>query len=305
MSTPVVTNPSPLDSTGPRRSSRAELTVDTPDGPLAARLHLPAGPVHALVVAAHGLYLSGNSWNATAELLCARPRAAAVLTYDHRGHGRSPHSRRDGALGLDLLAGDLLAVLHAAAQGLDGAMAFGPSVPMVLAGHSLGAMSALTMLTGQHALPESLRAAVLVSASAGCLTGGGLLRMLPALAARHPGAFERGQSMFRAALTPVIGRPAPNQDDHVLSSLDAAQLLASLGAYDLVARLRQLPVGLPLRLLTGGSDRITPCAHAACIAQAVPGATVRVLPDAGHNLPAERPAAVAATIAGAVDEALD
>ena len=56
-------------------------------------------------------------------------------------------------------------------------------------------------------------------------------------------------------------------------------------------------VDVPVAVLAGAVDRVLPVAESELIASRVPGATLLVFAGAGHMLPLERAAEVAATIA--------
>ena len=279
-------------------------------GGLTAQLHAPAGAT-ALVVLSHGLYLSHRSWSGVMAGLTglaeqiAGNRRVAVLAYDHRGHGVNAglvgnpdsHSDTDPALGLDLLACDLADVLRSAWD-------FVGQIPTVLVGHSLGSMAGLTALTGQltSADRDNLVGLTLVSSSAGALTGGMLLRALPVVAGVHPGIYGYGQKLIRAALSPLIGKPAaaggPGSAacQMSLSALAAAQLLGSLGAYNIIDKLSAALDGLATEVLCGSADRITPVSHSQIIADAAPQARLTVLDGAGHDLPAQAPEQITSAV---------
>lgn len=278
-------------------------------GGLTATLHAPAG-ASALVVLSHGLYLSHHSWSGCLEHLAeqiAGSRTIAVLAYDHRGHGSNAalaagsatQGSADSSAVLDLatLAGDLDEILRAAWAHLG-------QIPTVLVGHSLGSMAALTGLASGAIDRSTLSGLVLVSSSPGGLTGGMLLRLLPAVAGRAPGLFATSQRIVRCALSPVIGPPdtsgAPGGGGHTeaadepatstgLSAVAAAQLLGSLGAYDVADRLGSALTGLATEVLCGGADRITPVTHSRRICDAVRTARLTVLDGAGHSLPTQAP----------------
>lgn len=71
-------------------------------------------------------------------------------------------------------------------------------------------------------------------------------------------------------------------------------------AFDVTDKLAQLD--LPLLAITGESDRMTPPKYAFALADRVPGAKARIVPDAGHLVMVERPAESNELIAGFVQE---
>jgi pimeloyl-ACP methyl ester carboxylesterase len=61
--------------------------------------------------------------------------------------------------------------------------------------------------------------------------------------------------------------------------------------------------GLPVVVLAGGADRLTPVPHARAIAAELPAADLVIYPDAGHMLPYERDTDVAAHLTRLVNSA--
>lgn len=140
--------------------------VTTPDG---VRLNVEvSGPADApvTVLLVHGWTCSTRSWHNQVEGLpqILGPDAVRVVTYDHRGHGRSDAAPA-GSTRLEQLADDLLTVLDEVVG--DG--------PVVYAGHSMGGM---TLMAAADRHPElfgpRIRAAALVSTTSGHLTEGAL-----------------------------------------------------------------------------------------------------------------------------------
>ncbi|TKK83482.1 alpha/beta hydrolase [Kribbella jiaozuonensis] len=121
-------------------------------------------PVTVLLV--HGWTCSTRSWHNQVEKLpeVLGPDAVRVVTYDHRGHGRSDAAPA-GSMRLDQLADDMVTVL-------DEVVGEGP---VVYAGHSMGGM---TLMAAAELYPElfgsRIRAAALVSTTSGHLTEGAL-----------------------------------------------------------------------------------------------------------------------------------
>jgi 3-oxoadipate enol-lactonase len=70
-------------------------------------------------------------------------------------------------------------------------------------------------------------------------------------------------------------------------------------AFDATERLANL--ALPLLALTGEQDRLTPSKFAAFLADRVPGAEARILPEAGHLAMVERPDETNAALRAFVD----
>ncbi|MFF0269615.1 alpha/beta fold hydrolase [Kribbella sp. NPDC004536] len=140
--------------------------VTTADG---VRLNVEVtGPADApvTVLLVHGWTCSTRSWHHQVEGLpqILGRDAVRVVTYDHRGHGRSD-AAPTGSTRLEQLADDLVTVLDEVVG--DG--------PVVYAGHSMGGM---TLMAAADQYPElfgpRIRAAALVSTTSGHLTEGAL-----------------------------------------------------------------------------------------------------------------------------------
>jgi pimeloyl-ACP methyl ester carboxylesterase len=68
-----------------------------------------------------------------------------------------------------------------------------------------------------------------------------------------------------------------------------AQAARMLSTADITADLARLPAGLPIQIIVGQADVITPPAGNLEIAAAFPAASVHVIPGAGHALYLEKP----------------
>ncbi|MET9315257.1 alpha/beta hydrolase [Kribbella sp. NPDC003505] len=183
--------------------------VTTPDG---VRLNVEvAGPADApvTVLLVHGWTCSTRSWHNQVETLpqILGPDAVRVVTYDHRGHGRSD-AAPSGSTRIEQLADDLVTVLDSVVG--DG--------PVVYAGHSMGGMT-LMALADRHPelFGDRIRAAALVSTSSGHITAGALglpKRLEPAAAVLAPramnlvGAGVDRRSARRAATSPAVSTAA-------------------------------------------------------------------------------------------------
>ena len=169
------TTEAPLRLLDAKRDAYVERTVVTSDGVrLAVRDHNPAGREHTVVLL-HGLCLTQDSWAIQIRQLTHRwGSAVRIISYDHRGHGRSAggptHTYRVERLAADLA--DVLRTLRVTG-------------PVTLAGHSLGGMTALAYLSRPAAQrpvePENL---VLIAAAAGRISERGLGRVLASPSAR-------------------------------------------------------------------------------------------------------------------------
>jgi pimeloyl-ACP methyl ester carboxylesterase len=303
----VTVQPGQLERSGVTTSDGVRLNVEV-TGPADA-------PVTVLLV--HGWTCSTRSWHFQVEGLpqVLGPDGVRVVSYDHRGHGRSD-AAPPASMRIEQLAEDVVTVLDSV--GGDG--------PVVYAGHSMGGMT-LMALADRH--PElfgsRIRAAALVSTSCGQMTDGILglpKRLEPAAARLAPRAVhlvgsgidrraalaEREAAKRRAVARAmavqlrraglrrlVFGkRPDPAEVDLFLSDLDLVPggsyggFFEAILRHDLGHALRVLDQ-LPVEVMHGTRDRLLPPRHANRIAAQLPSARLWMYPGAGHMLMQERP----------------
>ncbi|MFM9571770.1 alpha/beta hydrolase [Streptomyces turgidiscabies] len=282
------------------------LSVSAADGtPLAVYRDTPVRPRRddATVVLVHGASVTADLWRLHTRHLTGL--GLGVLRYDQRAHGHT--SRGRAPLTVEQLADDLHQILTRLV----------PTGPLVLAGHSLGAL-VLQELTALH--PQYLtrvRGMVLLSPTARgatVLPGRGprawLLaagRSLAALTCAHaPRAVDllrrRLPGTHPHSLTPRPNRSAdgPPRCRHGVihtATGDLAALWQSLCDYkprDLTV-LSQL--GDRLMLMAGADDRHIPAAHTKHLAVQLPAAALDVLPHTTHALPIRHAALISARIA--------
>jgi pimeloyl-ACP methyl ester carboxylesterase len=263
-----------------------ESTVRTDDGAeLAVAVCGPeTGP---MVVLVHCWTGDRRVWGPVASRLAATHR---VVLYDHRGHGRSTVG--GAGLTLDALADDLRAVLdHVDARGA------------VVAGHSMGGMTAQAFAV-RH--PEVLRDRVagLVLVGTACDgLGTGTAGLPPgAVSTAVTDALLRRPRVGRLLVRNAVGDVCATAHlDAVIETFVAtpghvrADLLRTMHAMDLSAGLAA--VDLPVVILSGTKDQITPPARSRRMAEVLPQARLVALPGAGHMLPWEELDRVTETIA--------
>ena len=226
------------------------------------------------LVLVHGAGAASGIWSMT---MARVARSAHGIAIDLPGHG--PSARGD-------LAALSLERYRDAVGELCGALSLGPSV---LVGHSMGALVALETAL---AWPDRIRALLLVAAAAKIPVDPELLALLRddpdratswladrSLSPRAKPAIRRG---FLAA---GVGRAATPSE---VARADFEIVRAT----DLHPRLAR--IACPIVWLDGADDAMVP---GAC-RDGRPGSVVSV-PDAGHLLPIEAPAAIAEAIAGA------
>ncbi|WP_454793776.1 alpha/beta fold hydrolase [Mycolicibacterium lutetiense] len=258
------------------------------------------GPVDAecTVVMLHGFCLAQATWQPqiTGLQRCSafRPR---IVSFDHRGHGQSATASQDtytiAQLGADIDA--VLTALSVRGQ-------------VILAGHSMGAMSALSFLdrSAGGSRPFQVAGLVLVATAAADLPQRGIGRLLaiPGLTALtqlvahlpHHAATEALRTLARP-LCAAATRLAKLSDGEraafgVASTaaltntalLTAVGFLPSLRDHDLRHVLGAITPATPVMVVSGGADVITPPAAAAELLAAIPHAQHFHDPQAGHML---------------------
>lgn len=272
-----------------RRGRRVERRILAGDGTSIAVTDWACPKVDRTVVFLHGLCLSQGSWSIQRRHILRRygPHAR-IISYDHRGHGDSgsagTHTYR-----IDQLADDLHTVLTA----LD------VRGPVVLVGHSMGAMTALTYVA--RGTSTEVTGMVLCAAAAGGLSthGVGRLLELPAIesliaALTHvpvaaTGAITTPARLALRRLRNVGGERTAAVARVVSDALESTPLstavgfLDSLHHFDIVHALNKITV--PTTIISGGVDLLTPPVLAQTMAAALPRAHHIHLPTSGHMLP--------------------
>ncbi|OBC01893.1 alpha/beta hydrolase [Mycobacterium sp. 852013-50091_SCH5140682] len=293
--------PEPLVPTvfGPaaaRDDGCVERTVTTKDGVRLAVSDYPAERADApTIVLLHGLLLSQESWGLqVGELRRRYGGRIRVITYDHRGHGRSADAPMP-TYEITQLAADLAEVL--AAVHITG--------PLTLAGHSMGGMTALAYF-GRAASQRPVEPAglVLVGTAAGSIAERGIGRLLatPATGALF-GLVHRmpqratdkavqalirplGEALSRfsgeGTMAGVVAAAVGVAALRTASLTTAAGFLPSLKRYDVYHALKS--IAAKTFVVSGGTDVLTPPSHSRDLAAAIPGALHLHHPTAGHML---------------------
>ncbi|RMI44811.1 alpha/beta fold hydrolase [Streptomyces triticirhizae] len=281
------------------------LTVTSTGGArLATEIDGPEdGPTVVLV---HGWTCATTFWRPVARRLI--DAGHRVVVYDQRGHGNTPPT--PGSCSVEALADDLCAVLTAT---------LGDGQRAVVGGHSMGAMTVVAAATRPE-LRQRAAAALLCSTGTDRLTGESTVLPL------RPGTWRRrGQRAFLRTrlpygpLTPLSRRiihhitlgpgASPGQVEAVARMVNAcprrarAEWGAVLADLDLAERVPQLD--LPVALVQGTADRLTPPVHAHRIHARLPRPVgFTELPGIGHMTPVEAADTVAETLTALAKEHL-
>lgn len=278
-------NPDPLDGTATRFPAGDAARVATDDG---AEIHTVTAGVGPRIVLVHGLTSNIDDLGPIAELLIAD--GFSVTGLDQRGHGDSSVGA-DG-FGASRQAADLAIVLNE--LGIDDA---------VVAGHSMGGMTSLTLaIDGPADALRRISGLVAIAAPSALASGieqtiarCGVLPM-PTWMTSRPSRLRVGARLMAFGASPSLFMI----DESLASFLrcpEATRLGAMLGlaGYDVTDRLAR--IDLPVLVIAGGSDKMVSMANSGAVATRTPDARLIDYPTAGHMLIWERHQELATEIA--------
>jgi pimeloyl-ACP methyl ester carboxylesterase len=247
-----------------------------PDG--RTRIHWESvgdGPPVLLIM---GLGLSGGAWWRTVPVLS---RSLRVITFDHRGIGRSESPMP--AYTVEAMADDAVCVIDD--LGLDSAHVYG---------FSLGGMVAQQMAL-RH--PRRVRGLVL-----GATHPGGRrvarpedevvaffrrrLRMQSEEAAWASVPYNYGERC-RTTMTDRIAEDIEVRLQNAFSVRAYRAHLYAASFHNTYGRLGR--IGAPTLVVHGAEDRMIPVANAELLADGIPGAQLRILEHCGHLYPTDEP----------------
>jgi pimeloyl-ACP methyl ester carboxylesterase len=271
------------------------------------------------IVFCHGYTLSQEVWHYQRQDLA---QDARLVFWDQRGHGRSGPSDPEH-VSIDQLGSDLAAVLAATVAGRG---------PVVLVGHSMGGMTIMALAAQQPELfGTTVAGVVLISTAAGQVDPTVLLP-----APLRPAARWAAPPLLRGSAT---GRRAQLVERFRQAGGDLAFLTtryvafgdpdASPATVDFLERvIRSTPIEVvadfflalrdhdkysalgtvgqvPTVVLAGAEDRLVPLRLSQDLAAGIPGASLVVVPGAGHAIILERPEIVTEEISDLTAVALD
>ncbi|MEV6315887.1 alpha/beta hydrolase [Streptomyces sp. NPDC051776] len=278
------------------------------DPPRRRRVFGRRRPAPVTVVFSHGYCLTQDSWHFQRAALRGIVR---TVHWDQRSHGRSARGleQADGTpVSIDQLGRDLKAVLDAAV----------PEGPVVLVGHSMGGMTVMALAA--H-FPEYVRERVVGVALVGTSCGrlgevnyglpvagvNAVRRFVPGVLkalGRQADLVERGRratadlfdglikrySFSSRDVDPAIARFAERMIESTPIDV-VAEFYPAFQEHDkseALAAFRELPV----LVLAGAGDLVTPSSHSEAIAALLPDAELVLIPDAGHLVMLEHPETV-------------
>ncbi|MBZ6206484.1 alpha/beta hydrolase [Streptomyces olivaceus] len=270
------------------------------------RLFGRRAPAPVTVVFSHGYCLNQDSWHFQRAALRGVVR---TVHWDQRSHGRSGRGVtqvRDGSpVTIGELGRDLKAVIDAAA----------PEGPIVLVGHSMGGMTVMALA---DAFPELVRERVVGVAFVGTSSGrlgevnfglpvagvNAVRRVLPGVLkalGQRAELVEKGRratadlfagiikrySFASRDVDPAVARFAERMIESTPIDV-VAEYYPAFNDHDKTDALAEF-ADLPVLVLAGVRDLVTPSEHSEEIAGLLPDAELVLVPDAGHLVMLEHP----------------
>lgn len=232
---------------------------------------------NAAIFMCHGLGGRAEQWRSLWPRLAGS--GAKLIAWDMPGHGHSPRLRGTAAYAGAAMAADFIELIEH----------YGTQRNFIIA-HSYGAKLGLFVLqrlreTGREALIE--RVALLGAPHPGVSLASHLLRLPAWMLALMRRRLERA---FRAAAWDASADASLVDYEERCArrnSLAVFKAVALQAPVVDIATLSQLAV--PVMLLCGDADRVTPLDHARANARALRNAELRVLERCGHQVMLERP----------------
>lgn len=278
--------------------------------PRRRRLFGRKAPAPVTVVFSHGYCLSQDSWHFQRAALRGLVR---TVYWDQRSHGRSARGAAQSGedavpVAIDQLGRDLKAVIDAAA----------PEGPLVLVGHSMGGMTVMAL--ADH-FPELVRERVsgvaFIGTSAGKLGEvnyglpvagvNAVRRVLPGVLkalGSQAELVERGRRATADLFAGLIKRYSFSSRDVDPAVARFAERMIEGTPIDVVAEFYPAFVEhdkaealeifreVPVLVLAGDKDLVTPSSHSEAIADLLPDSELVIVPDGGHLVMLEHPEVV-------------
>lgn len=293
-------------------------TLTTYDGlEVAVSVHGP-DDAPATVLMAHCWTSDQDDWRyQVRDLLAAFGHQVRIVAWDHRGHGLSSPTPR-AACTIPHLARDMADVIDR----------FAPAGPLVVAGHSIGAMTTMALAESRPELwPERIVGTVLVSTSSGGIgdvdlglgpAGEVIKDQIPRILAFRSRtlskrARRRAPIIERQVFSRIVfGRPQRLRDVALaVEGLVNCPGDSVAGFFDDMTHRHERTAVLevigraPSHVLVGAADRLTPPGMSRRMVAALGGDTeLTIAPGAGHMLPLERDELVSDAIAAMVRRAI-
>ncbi|MEU8752447.1 alpha/beta fold hydrolase [Streptomyces chartreusis] len=277
--------------------------------PRRRRLFGRKAPAPVTVVFSHGYCLNQDSWHFQRAALRGVVR---TVHWDQRSHGRSgrgvAQTQEGRHVDIEQLGRDLKAVIDAAA----------PEGPLVLVGHSMGGMTVMALA---DEFPDLIRDRVVATALVGTSSGklgevnfglpvagvNAVRRVLPGVLkalGQRAELVERGRRATADLFAGIIKRYSFSSRDVDPAVARFAERMIEGTPIDVVAEFYPaftdhdktealaLFTDMPVLVLAGVGDLVTPSEHSEAIADHLPEAELVLVPDAGHLVMLEHPEVV-------------
>ncbi|NEB15256.1 alpha/beta fold hydrolase [Streptomyces coelicoflavus] len=283
-----------------------EADAEVHRAPRRRRLFGRRAPAPVTVVFSHGYCLNQDSWHFQRAALRGVVR---TVHWDQRSHGRSGRGvaqTRDGRpVSIEELGRDLKAVIDAAA----------PEGPIVLVGHSMGGMTVMALADAfPDLISERVVGVALVGTSSGRLGEvnfglpvagvNAVRRVLPGVLkalGQRAELVEKGRratadlfagiikrySFASRDVDPAVARFAERMIESTPIDV-VAEYYPAFNDHDKTEALARF-ADLPVLVLAGVRDLVTPSEHSEAIAGLLPDAELVLAPDAGHLVMLEHP----------------
>lgn len=264
------------------------------------KLHIERAGMGSPIIFTHGFSLNSGTWYHQFEDFSKDHR---VIAWDIRGHGKSAKSENDYSL--QTMADDLAVVIEQETG----------DEPVWLAGHSMGGMVTVAFLASHPHLVDSgkIKGVILSDTGMGDIIGGLFRFGSASLRAALRPFFELGYARFgRSALhlERIRGRgtdlhyawarlmgfgPSPSHRHvgfvrEMLDQVDTEvwiEVLPSIIEMELRPHLNSLSI--PVLVIVGTHDRITPLPVARGLSMALPHSQLEIIDGAGHCPMLEKP----------------
>ncbi|MGP3928089.1 alpha/beta fold hydrolase [Streptomyces sp. 8N616] len=278
------------------------------EAPRRRRLFGRRRPAPVTVVFCHGYCLNQDSWHFQRSALRG---AVRTVHWDQRSHGQSARglAQAEGTpVSIDQLGRDLKAVLDAAV----------PEGPVALVGHSMGGMTVMALAAHYPGyIRERVVGVALVGTSSGKLGEvnyglpvagvNAVRRFLPGVLkalGSQVDLVEKGRRATADLFAGLIKRYSFSSRDVDPAVARFAERMIESTPIDVVAEF--YPAfqehdkadalaafrDLPVLVLAGTEDLVTPSSHSEAIAELLPDAELALVPDAGHLVMLEHPETV-------------
>jgi alpha-beta hydrolase superfamily lysophospholipase len=241
---------------------------------LYAEIFLPAGTPKGIVVITHGYAEHCGRYHEVAHVIVNAGWAA--LSYDVRGHGKSPGDR--GYIDrFAIYVGDL-AAMQAAARHL-----VGDTAPMILLGHSHGSLITLRALADEH--PPQVTAAILASPFLALkLAVPGYQRLLASVASRLAPKLSQPNGIRVSDLTQDKQKQAERMADTLCFDIATSRWFTEASAAQDYVFSHASRIKLPTTWLVGHDDPIADPARSQAVASKIARANYHDLVGMKHEV---------------------